>query len=1064
MGKGGNLPSWARGNAAAGKTTGGSSDLPSWATSGTPPAVKPEHHGGHGFLHGLEHVAGQTVSDLYDTAVHSPSGLYQLSKAVALASAGNPKPLENIAIQTGKGFVTDFRHPLRHPGNTLLDIGAALSLGAGTAARIGEVGRALDAGEGAAAVGRGALHGPKPEARNIKYGDTSVSAGTYSRAALRRSSQKLYDQMQQRFPDGRFPLRNLHERVGYELGTDRRMSDAIGRAPAHALAKIKLSLPKQKALQIVAEGVPVRDRIRFHEAQLPALKGKLATATRKEIATLKAASQYVHDVNGMPRIRPEHHDLVDVYQKAHAVATERETLLGNTDRLARAPHEGGSHVYRTQALSDAAAENRIAMPAAVIRGELGQTHYGFGHEVVDNSHYFNQFGNHFPVKLAEDGRTQVHNVHDEHGNLVGSLVYDARPGRRNVYVESMFIRPEFRHDLSYLRKLVEPLRHEKRPIEADFQNPRLQRVVEKLTGRGEIKGKVLPSASDEKILRDTPPVEELPPLKEGAHAHGFNPDMVPELFRFPYATKKALPALGKMAGYKGGIGKTPGTLNHEFKGALLKSGAFRNDTTKLVAESYLEAHRFSALMKHRDEFLQLAHDEKQGVHDIPIRTDALLNRPWPKVLNDLSEKPALTKGDVQALGTHYEDARNDVFPTEAIVKLEESLLGEGKHPQVKWIDSRVLGGLNKPNPLVGFHGGSAQGLKVFDAINNASRAAILYLKPAYAVPNILGNAALNIVQQGWGAPSQVARSARLWAKLDKDTRAVVKQAMGEGVTGSLHTESGLAAGAINKMAELWSGPVDTPFRVNAFFYEARRFGYKTPAQLRKLLGDEKELLKVAREANAEIIDYGRLGPFEQNVVRRVIFFYPWVKGSSVYAARFVTTHPQLAALAGQLGEQGAVRDAAELGPLPSYAEGLFKVGERGGNPLVVNPSSAGVLQTPADLLRSVQELGSGHPGQAFTFGQNFTPALQAALTVLTHSGARRNESSLAAAERELVSGLPIVTTVQGVRHPPSESSRPRVYPRDARDVLLHYLVGGLAPTPLNLPKAHAAKYLEDHPR
>lgn len=882
-------------------------------------AAKPQSKHGGGFLHAVEHVAGQTVKDLYDTAVHSPSGLYQVGKAVAEASAGNPKPFVKISEATGKGFVEDSKHPLRHPGNTLLDVGSVLSLGAGSVARVGEVGRVLKAGEEGSIV-RAALRGPKPQARDIKYGDASISAGTYSRSALKRSSQKLYDEFQQRYPDVRLPLRNLHERVGHELGTDRRITDAIGRAPAHALSKIKLPLAKQKALQVVAEGLPVADRIAFHEKLLPELKGKLAASTRKEIAALKASEQYVHDVNGMPRIKPDHGDLAEIYQKAHAVATKREELLGNTDRLARAPHQGGSHTYRTQALSDAAKENRVAMPAAVVRSELGQTHYGF------------------------------------------------------------------------------------------------------------------------------------------------DPDMVPELFRFPYATKKALPALGKMQGYKGGIGKTPGTLNHEFKGALLKSGAFRNDTTKLVAESYLEAHRFAALMKHRDEFLQLAHDEKTGPHDIPIRTDALLNRPWPKVLQDLSEQPALTKGDVQALGTHYEDARNDVFPTESIVKLEEGLLGEGKHPQVQWIDQRVLGGLNKPNPLVGFHGGSAKGLHVFDAINNASRAAILYLKPAYAVPNILGNAALNIVQQGWGAPTQVARSARLWAKLDKETRAVVKQSMGEGVTGSLHSEAGAGTRAINKMAELWSGPVDTPFRVNAFFYEAHRFGYKTPAQLKKLMGDEKELLKVAREANSEIIDYGRLGPFEQNVVRRVIFFYPWVKGSSVYAARFVSTHPQQAALAGQLGKQGAAQDAKDLGALPSYAEGLFKVGERGGNPLTINPSSAGVLQTPADLLKSIQELGSGHPGQAFNLGQNFTPALQAALTLLTHSGARRGESSLSAAERQLIAGLPAITTVQGILHPPSESDRPRVYPRSERDVILHYLIGGLAPTPVNLSKAHAAKYLEDHPR
>lgn len=877
------------------------------------PQPKAKHGGGllHDVVHGAEKVVGKTASDLYDTAIHTPSGLYTIGKAVA---TGNTKQLKQIARATGEGFVQDFQHPLRHPGNTLLDVGALLSLGAGTAARVGEAARVADEGGNIASA---LVRGPKPQPREIAYGGEKIQAGNYSRTASRRAAQKLYDQFQQRFPDVRLPLRNLHERVGHELSADRAIIDRIGRAPAHALAKIKLSKPEQKALQVVAEGVPVDERILFHKQQLSKLNGKLAAATRKELALLKAAKKYVHDVNGVPRIRPDNERLANVYEEAKSLAHQREQVLYGTKRLARAK----GRVVRAKALSEEAAANRVEQPAAIIRGEIGHTKYGF------------------------------------------------------------------------------------------------------------------------------------------------DPELVPELFRFPYKTTGALPALGKMAGYKGGIPKTPGTLTHEYTGALLKSGAFRNDTTRLVAESYLEAHRFAALMKHRDQFLSLAHDEKLSPNDIPIRSDALLNKAWPKVLEDLSEKPALTKGDVEALGRYYEDVRNHTFPTEEIVRMEERLLGAAKHPDVKYIDKRVLGGLNRPNPLVGFapETGAGKGLRVFDAINNASRAAILYLKPAYAAPNILGNAALNIVQQGWAAPRQIGSSVRLFHKLDRETREKVKLAMGEGVTGALHSEAGPASKAINKMAELWQKPVDTPFRLNAFFYEARKQGFKTPAQIKALFDDEPKLLRVAREANGAIIDYSRLGPFEQNVIRRVIFFYPWVKGSSTYAGRFLAEHPYQAALAGQIGKQGAAKDAAELGPLPSYAEGLFKVGDRNGMPLVVNPNSAGVLQTPAQLGKAIAELGSQHPGEAFQLAQNLTPAAVAALALLTNYGATRGQSPISNAKSQLVGGLPLVTTVEQTLHPPSQATRPRVYPRTRRDVIAKYLVGGLAPTPLNKSKAHAAKYSEDHP-
>jgi hypothetical protein len=125
--------------------------------------------------------------------------------------------------------------------------------------------------------------------------------------------------------------------------------------------------------------------------------------------------------------------------------------------------------------------------------------------------YFNQHGDQFPHHFAHDSQMQTHNIHDEHGNTIGSLVYDVRPSKRSVYVESVFIRPEFRN-VSNFQKLMAPLKHEKRPIHAAFQNDRLQHVFERATGRGLVSGKALNNDTGHVIAKGDAPSAALPDL------------------------------------------------------------------------------------------------------------------------------------------------------------------------------------------------------------------------------------------------------------------------------------------------------------------------------------------------------------------------------------------------------------------------------------------------------------------------------------------------------------------------------------------------------------------------
>src|SRR5204862_1278453 len=93
-------------------------------------------------------------------------------------------------------------------------------------------------------------------------------------------------------------------------------------------------------------------------------------------------------------------------------------------------------------------------------------------------------------------------------------------------------------------------------------------------------------------------------------------------------------------------------------------------------------------------------------------------------------------------------------------------------------------------------------------------------------------------------------------------------------------------------------------------------------------------------------DYGDLGPVEASIVRRVIFFYPWVKGATKWTVHFVEEHPVQAAVATQVAKQGKQKQREALGDkLPLWASGLIPTG----NGKTVNPAGLSALSTPAEL-------------------------------------------------------------------------------------------------------------------
>jgi hypothetical protein len=282
--------------------------------------------------------------------------------------------------------------------------------------------------------------------------------------------------------------------------------------------------------------------------------------------------------------------------------------------------------------------------------------------------------------------------------------------------------------------------------------------------------------------------------------------------------------------------------------------------------------------------------------------------------------------------------------------------------------------------------------------------------------------------------------------------------MGEGFARSLAGETGAGTRAIQAAANFWGRGVDVPFRRASFLYEARRAGFKSPKQLEALLTQDAHraaLVQVARRANSEIIDYADLSPIERAVIARVIFFYPWVRGSSVYAAHFVAEHPIEAALAGEIGRMGYEQTQAELGPLPSYLEGVIPIGHASdGNPLVLNPSAAALFQTPAQVGAGLVALARGNPNGVSALSNFTTPAINTLADLVTHtditSGRPVKGGAADVAYTALLRNLPQVTLARNAAQAVHGQGRNRLYPPTLRSAILQYLAGGVAnPRELN---------------
>lgn len=964
-------------------------------TGATKTEEPPEKHH-RGFFGSLKHIAGQTAEDLKNAAIYSPAGIYRAGK-ILYAPPSKENTREFVALGKGMAQQTaeDIRHPLRHPGYTALDLLALGSAGVGAGGRVAAAGKTLkETGE----VGRAArtlATRPQPAPRTLRLGEVEAQVPA-SRGALARQVQKTRDVRQMRKAEKQGPEGRAHQKLAGRI-----------------------------AKQLHYESEVSQKVERAQHAMLTHLDKKLS-APQKMAIRIVAEGRPVSDVLKF------HRDRIAELEPKNTPAARLE--IRRHERAHKLVQQAGERYVRTV---DGKPAFRSGVRTKV--GHLGDVYARAQSAQASTEKLLGRLG--FSPEGLKARKAAP-------GRVVGGARYEApTPGKLGVESEALksararVARLEERHHRS------EALTGDVLPIHLGGRGA---------SARTERLGGALSVAKDElQRLEQAAARREKPTGLVGAE--GFTN---PEGLYLPGARKPG--ALGRVTmGERGviGVAKKPTALTREYTGASKLHALERPDVLRALGEHGIEVHRYASKLQALDALKPLGRTAPPAARGWRfIRTDTGTLGPETRALVDRIDRgEQLGPEEGMSLSERVkETGRNALNAGRALSADEQAALArEGKG---LWVPESAVKPFERAfAPKIG-----GPAMTVVDEVNNAMKIATLYLKPAYAVPNLLGNIALNLVQQGFAAPGNLARAARLSAHVDKGTLLRVDELMGEGVAAALRGEGARPLGrAATFAAGKWSAVVDRVPRRASFLYEAKKAGYSTPRQLERLTTDESlrtQLAHVTQRANKEMIDYGGLSPVEQNVVRRIIYFYPWVRGATRYAGRIAAEHPVAAGAAGELGQQGEQFAQETLGDVPYYMEGAFGVG---GNRLL-NPAAAAILQTPAQVGEAAYGLASGHPNlPALTeFGSPVAELGLAAATgrsslgiPLTGKGGPVAQSAL-----QQVKSLPIPLMAQRIKQARAGEGKDRIFPPDERTAILLYLLGGaVTPRPYN-PRALKRAY------
>jgi hypothetical protein len=466
-------------------------------------------------------------------------------------------------------------------------------------------------------------------------------------------------------------------------------------------------------------------------------------------------------------------------------------------------------------------------------------------------------------------------------------------------------------------------------------------------------------------------------------------------------------------------GEAKSPINTHFAtGEATTQGLRRTDVAESVTAHAQKLFRFFDTLDHRELAANHGSDTRLSSDDtlmrVDRRTEAGFKLPAKKVAPQLKEllgvledetklPPPEEEGLDAAIAATMKDIVGHVFPGH-FDPTHEVTLADGTKIRAGRLEEEAGRGTKAPAGYVWVpkqlarlkdleatvtRGEAGRTGRFMDNTNGAITAATVFYKIGHIFTRTLTNEATNIIQ-GSARPDQIAASVRLAHSLSPDEMTQALSYAGThyyeaapGATGSTVVARGMSKGLHIPFTDIalrdktgnavmspqwWAHRVDAPFRFNSIAFEARHAGYEGVDGFRRFLHDVQDYNTldaeqkatvdgVLRRADREAIAYDRLNQTEKRFISRAIWFYPWVKGSTVFTANTFLEHPYKSAVLGNLGGRGNEERQKALGDMPSYEQGLTPL-SGGVEPVVSDLNTFNPFSTAADLLQTPSHLGN----------------------------------------------------------------------------------------------------------
>ena len=421
---------------------------------------------------------------------------------------------------------------------------------------------------------------------------------------------------------------------------------------------------------------------------------------------------------------------------------------------------------------------------------------------------------------------------------------------------------------------------------------------------------------------DKPPVDELQPWGYFPH-RDIHADA-----QTRYRGGVRPPAAGQVIGVPRLTGETVQRKPNEL--LLYQGGSLNPDPGGLV-NVFLNRLRFEVTLDARDDLWAAGRSmddpPPKGTRVVLVRNpDATPERITPE-----AQKAARGERTERPIEDELDEMLQlspDEFRQEVIALVGENPRWASDAENVRWVEADYVqtrfGEVFEEGPRGSL--GSALGL-----LTSMQRATGIYGRP---ISYVGGNVPFNIMALLSSMPVSTLRNVPRMLEIRKNDPALYRALVSEG--GETRAGGGLPdhyVSAQNRtqqaeqratriqrgMAQNLSEYADDPFRAVAILNNARKRGYTSNADLRRLVEENgTDLHEVRQLAREQMLDFDALNPAQRKIASRLLYLWPFMYASIKWPAMFAREYPARAAAAAQ-----AIEREPEKG-LPQEVTNLWK--------------------------------------------------------------------------------------------------------------------------------------------